>query len=882
MINTVQSWLEQCPEEDRPAALAALGVIAAAGNRYPLEEFIRDHFYPRRLPWRLDENLPWALEAYSANRAARLWGMLFRHWPEQWLRHREFLPLVVQQNSWRDAGLDPISLSQVLAAAMGGVSPLIEIPGGVTGGDHRLRPLVLDGMAELKSYRSQRQDYPSDHLIVAADPREARFLLDGRVHAHLISIIDASAEAIERMISDLFDEYGSHHLHADIICNRLGVLPPIHLASSGYVYYLEERHHFWDGDVAYWLWREYGSSRRFPSDKANRRASEFLATLFVGSMERRFDGGSPRYDSLPVTESSDFIDKSTLWRFSLGTDDVEMPRAEASPFRARRWLNGQVRDRRGRMAPQNACFRRGFACSVDVWIGLSPPVGQKDAPSFPDDRLPRDEAVHDLRVVLTEPRLLPHPIEVPFRLPATGASERVSLPLPKMEGKRFEGRILVCHGNRILQTAKLTGAIRDKFISRTDFIACDPEDAIRFEIEAVLDGELAELNTRPGFDAAILVNDSFDGTSQATVLTGGSASIFSYDDKIKGVLRTIQMSLDELVEADFTGNLVGSPPELWRLLAHQGDALLRDVVEAQMEGVATAQRLQIVAARPDAFLPLEFVYDAETLPQTGAGLCPYAASAFSGACRATCTPDKLRQGFCPLRFWSFSKIIERHVYDPRSRPGQGDFRVETASPGGRKNFPPVKAAILGAYDGIKTVPAGVAALETLRTTPPTPHDVSNWNDWKAVLKTAKPQVLILLSHTYLDEDTRTAGLTIGAAEELVIGDINADYVAVDERTPLVLLLGCSTSNPNQSGQEFHAQFRRRGATIVVGTLAKTYGPLAADAAGEFLRLLTDPDRPTTLGEMMVEIRRRLLLRGSLMALALVAYGDADWIMREEA
>lgn len=227
MINTVQSWLEQCPEEDRPTALAALGVVVA--TRHPLEDLIPDHFYPRGFPWRLDENLSWALELYPANCAAEIWKRRLRRWPGPGpgpgRTRGSPQPLIVHHASWCDAGLDPVSLSQVLTAAMWGHSPLIEIPGRGAKVPPRLRPLVLDGMAELQSYRSQRRDHASNHLIIAADPREARFLLDDPPDAALISIVDAPADTIRRIIADLLDRFGSHHLLADLVCLRVGGQP---------------------------------------------------------------------------------------------------------------------------------------------------------------------------------------------------------------------------------------------------------------------------------------------------------------------------------------------------------------------------------------------------------------------------------------------------------------------------------------------------------------------------------------------------------------------------------------------------------------------------------------------------------------------------------
>jgi hypothetical protein len=67
------------------------------------------------------------------------------------------------------------------------------------------------------------------------------------------------------------------------------------------------------------------------------------------------------------------------------------------------------------------------------------------------------------------------------------------------------------------------------------------------------------------------------------------------------------------------------------------------------------------------------------------------------------------------------------------------------------------------------------------------------------------------------------------------------------------------------------------ASIVLGTLAEILGRHAAPVARELIaELVGIKDTQTDFGTVMRRVRRRMLARGFLMALCLVALGDAEW------
>jgi hypothetical protein len=72
-------------------------------------------------------------------------------------------------------------------------------------------------------------------------------------------------------------------------------------------------------------------------------------------------------------------------------------------------------------------------------------------------------------------------------------------------------------------------------------------------------------------------------------------------------------------------------------------------------------------------------------------------------------------------------------------------------------------------------------------------------------------------------------------------------------------------------------FQQLHSSIVVGTLAQVLGRHAAPVARELVaQLLAVADETVDFGAIMRRVRRRMLARGYLMALCLVALGDAEW------
>jgi hypothetical protein len=139
-------------------------------------------------------------------------------------------------------------------------------------------------------------------------------------------------------------------------------------------------------------------------------------------------------------------------------------------------------------------------------------------------------------------------------------------------------------------------------------------------------------------------------------------------------------------------------------------------------------------------------------------------------------------------------------------------------------------------------------------------------------------LLVLLAHSARDDDTGQTVLEIEQDERRDVSEINRKFIGPDGSHPIVFLLGCDTAVPELQYQTFVSRFRQLDAALVVGTVATVAGSHAAGVAAALAQALHDADtsRQPAFGDLLRDVRRRLLADGEVMALSLTSYGDADW------
>ena len=273
--------------------------------------------------------------------------------------------------------------------------------------------------------------------------------------------------------------------------------------------------------------------------------------------------------------------------------------------------------------------------------------------------------------------------------------------------------------------------------------------------------------------------------------------------------------------------------------------------------------------RSDWVFPLELAYD-RPAPKLTAKLCP-TFEAGAVAC-AGCPNNGSTEFVCPNGFWGLSKSIERLHVDPAEVEDEAaGFLVLFEPKRGQRDI----AVTSVAFAAARQVPAAsqdkvAAALAVVGDA-----RADTWDGWQAALATTPFDLLVLLPHT----DYNLPSLFIGSQVELRRGQIEPPFVTgghADLR-PMVVLFGCETAGTGDDPAGFATRFMTKGAAVVFTSLTKLLGSHAAELAERLGVLLLDDTRAKMpLAELLTRFRQEAVRSGLLAALAVGAYGDADW------
>jgi hypothetical protein len=451
------------------------------------------------------------------------------------------------------------------------------------------------------------------------------------------------------------------------------------------------------------------------------------------------------------------------------------------------------------------------------------------------------------------------------------------------EGERVAVRIMLLHANRVLQTAILEGAIVAAEDARSPRDKVGPT-AISLRPEGVIHASLDELDERQRFDAAFVANRLLDRPSVTTV-AGTEVKLRPFDEG-KQAAENIRDVLKEVVDSpdDFSERDSEALRDLLIRLAQEGVLLYDSLIYDLGLGKAlrdTTLRVQLISARPEAYLPLEFLYEGDA-PDFESPLCPNRGVALQLGNCATCPNRGSGAVVCPVRFWGLNKIIERHAFRGEDAPESDRVQLD-APPSADRRFSLPTVGVFARSRRAERFPGGRAATKavsaSLRKTVATALSTGLWPEWKEQVRQHAPTLFVLLPHT--DRTRFGTVLEIGDNSQLSAAQINAQIVGASENI-MVILLGCDTADPSVAYASFPTRFRLAGAKIVVGTLTPILGRHAAPVAEALLDDLRGiwgtRSEGATLGEVMAGLRRRFMERGLPVGLALIAYGDADWIL----
>jgi hypothetical protein len=404
------------------------------------------------------------------------------------------------------------------------------------------------------------------------------------------------------------------------------------------------------------------------------------------------------------------------------------------------------------------------------------------------------------------------------------------------------------------------------------------------------------LGVRSRFDAALVLNKRDD--IPGALIVGGLTTAYIRLDQglIDAAVRQINglLQRSDWDQQTFAGLDAAGTTDLLRDLAYAGRHLYETIILqfARQFAPDEIKRLQVVAAKASAQLPVEFIYERQP-PSQHARLCWNAREALErGECLGSCPSDDVNPSpvICPLAFWCNSRVIEWHAYSETraSSLGNAPFAFESDNTPRGKAIRLLHNPVLGYSAKVTDAdPASIGRVTGALAAGASPiQTVVRWSDWQKAIASQSPTLVILLVHC--EQDGVRELIELGPEEGLT-SDKNEmkaslfltrdDFVGATAPTPpIVLLLGCSTGSSRIQFQSLASVVAARGPAIVVSTLSDIYGPRAADLAADFLRAFAATGSSATFGDVMLDVRRKSLGSGNPMVLCLRAYGDADWAL----
>jgi len=569
------------------------------------------------------------------------------------------------------------------------------------------------------------------------------------------------------------------------------------------------------------------------------------------------------------------------------TRAAPQPQPLQRPAQTPRYIQGDLYRQTGsRWLPSEAELAVKHKYRFDVFIG-PPGLGSIQADTaFRDDALDWSKAEsYRLQVVFAEIGRDAKAQSAFIDLPRTGKSSTCSfLFSPKRLG-RFDARISVLHEGRVLQTAVIRTIVEPLPRERRG-----PGDspALRPTVEMVVRNDLGSLDDRQRFDACLILNHANDGSAAMTAASTDGAYVSSLDD-LQAQLASISALLVELATKSkiHTKGLTTKDNAAWLgRLAAEGNFLYRKLVVDYIakspvaDALRNAEYLQIVSARPDAVVPLEFVYEYPP-PKKGAPVCENAAQALrEGKCPASCKPKRSpADRVCPMGFWGLSRVIERHVHDPELPKPAKIVAVEPTA--ARKTLEVRGASLLAVSEQVKAAERKKLAERVKQHWKGSVSVVEGWEPWPDMVSANRPVLFVVLPHT--KGKGAEIALEIGG-DAIESRYIERSYVYPEDSSaspPIVLLLGCDTSNTADKDAYTTniAVFRQAGSAIVLATTAALiWGDDSAKVAGQIVEAFDGAvtDSPQRFGEILRTAKRRSVADSQLMAMCVAAFGDADW------
>jgi hypothetical protein len=379
------------------------------------------------------------------------------------------------------------------------------------------------------------------------------------------------------------------------------------------------------------------------------------------------------------------------------TEVPEPPRPPGRRISARVYESGSDGPQEGPLAPLTSH-------EVAIWIGPSRP-GVVSADRELDERLlPKDRRPHTLRIVFQEIGALGLAQTGTIVLPPSGDSDSQRFSFITGSRGTYRARTIVSYRNRVLQTALFEAEVADG----RDLGSAPP---VRITVETNARPSMTGLDERAAFDLAFVVNHDDAGEGRVTVVHDGDPSTFE-TGPFEQTVTWFEHTLSKLAESPdrYSSLTSDGTVRLLRDLAIRGRDLFTHLLDWRVSDAVLHpkhNRVQLIPGRPNAFFPLEFVYD-KSLPSDGASLCANAKEALAaGKCLDACPPGgDQRAVVCPLGFWCLSRVIERQPFLPGRIPSPNESQLLAEPVKGRDSLKLFAGALYAASDRVDAVKQG--------------------------------------------------------------------------------------------------------------------------------------------------------------------------------
>jgi hypothetical protein len=412
-------------------------------------------------------------------------------------------------------------------------------------------------------------------------------------------------------------------------------------------------------------------------------------------------------------------------------------------------------------------------------------------------------------------------------------------------GRLVSIEILVLYRGKPLQAATYVSPVRATAIAGerptlTTFALSGPDeptDQLR-PVGVLLDGRGTDL-VRNGHDATVSIPD------------------------VQAILNRIEDEVSRIL-----GNTNAPPsfddPRALRLLitlGRMGGEL--GTILAPLE-IGDEQSINVLINAATRVLPLELVYSGPA-PRDSATLCPHAVALPDGrAC-----VQASRERVCPYAFWGLYRSIARTIAwkPPANRP-RAPWTTTLSSSS------VLYAATIIADDGARSpLPSDSVLVAAQGLFRPVTR-VTSWTAWRRVIKSDRPNLLVLLGHTMVEgADTN---LYIGRKSRLARYAISPSELTTGGQRPLVLLVACASAARGDPLGSLPGALTAKGAGAVVGTLSKIIGPHGATATTHLLQAISElAGQESSVGDAVQRARRSLIAEKRPIGLLLVSHGEMD-------